>query len=104
MPKAATREAQNHLRAWRLFRHLSQEQLAEIVGTTGNVISLLESGDRGLSDKWLRRLAPALSTRPGFLLEFDPNSVELNFLQAASEIPPENRDQAIVILKTFTRR
>jgi len=66
----------NHLRAWREFRGLTQAQLAAVVGTEGSVISLLESGNRGLSDKWLRRLAPALNTTPGLLLGHSPNEVD----------------------------
>ena len=38
----------NFLRSWREHRGLTQGQLAEMVGTTGSVISLLESGARGL--------------------------------------------------------
>ncbi len=66
----------NYLRAWREHRGLTQAKLAEAVGTTGAVISLLESGERGLSDKWLRKLAPVLRTRPGHLLEVDPADVD----------------------------
>lgn len=51
---------------------MTQEQLAERVGTAGNVIGLIESGQRGLSDKWLRKLAPELGTTPGFLLDHSP--------------------------------
>lgn len=70
-----TDNRRNHLRAWREHRGLTQAQLAEIVGTEGSVISLLESGDRALSDKWLRRVAPALGTTPGILLDYDPNAL-----------------------------
>lgn len=66
----------NYLRAWREHRGLTQSQLAESIGTEGSVISLLESGDRGLSDKWLRRLAPPLGTTPGILLDFHPEAVD----------------------------
>ena len=62
----------NYLRAWREYRGLTQAQLAAMIGTEGSVISLLESGDRELSDKWLRRVAPALGTTPGFLLDYSP--------------------------------
>ena len=65
----------NHLRAWREFRGLSQSQLAELVDTNANMIGYLESGERGLSAKWLRRLAPALRTTPGMLLDHDPNDL-----------------------------
>jgi transcriptional regulator with XRE-family HTH domain len=91
----------NHLRAWREFRSLTQEELAEKVGTAGNVIGLLESGERGLSQKWLMKLAPALGTRPGFLLDFDPNDVNRELIEAATELPKETRAQALQILRTF---
>lgn len=89
------------LKEWREFRELSQEQLADSVGTTKGVISLIESGDRGLSDKWARRLAPALRTRPGWLLDHDPNSIPSDLLEVWSAIPVERQSQAIKVLETF---
>jgi transcriptional regulator with XRE-family HTH domain len=94
----------NYLRAWREHRGLTQARLAEAVGTTGAVISLLESGERGLSDKWLRKLAPVLGTRPGHLLEVDPEDADDDLLQIWEAIPEERRDQARDVLKTFARR
>lgn len=95
----------NYLRAWREYRRLTQEQLAASLEppTTGSVISLLEAGGRKLSPKWLRRLAPALGTTPGFLLDHDPNSLPTDFLDVISRIPDERRNQALAILETFTR-
>ena len=101
MPKRPSKEPANHLRAWREKRGLSQEALAQLVGTAGNVISLLESGDRALSDKWLRRLAPALGTTPGFLLDHNPNDIDAAFLEAALSVPKEQRQQVLRILETF---
>lgn len=80
---------------------MTQAKLAEAVGTTGAVISLLESGDRGLSDKWLRLLAPILGTRPGHLLEVDPADVSTDILDIWAEIPEERRQQARNVLATF---
>ncbi len=80
---------------------MTQAKLAEAVGTTGAVISLLESGDRGLSDKWLRVLAPVLGTRPGHLLEIDPADVSTDILDIWSDIPEERRQQARDVLATF---
>ena len=91
----------NHLRAWREHRGLTQAKLAEAVGTTGAVISLLESGDRGLSDKWLRKLAPVLGTRPGHLLEVEPADASTDVLEIWADIPEERRNQAIQVLQTF---
>lgn len=104
MPKKTTKEAANHLRAWREYRRLTQEQLAEAVGTAGNVIGLLESGERGLSHKWLLKLAPALGTTPGFLLDHSPYDLDTAFLDAALSVPKESREQALAILETFKKR
>lgn len=84
---------------------MTQEELADKVGTAGNVIGLLESGGRGLSHKWLLKLAPALGTTPGFLLDFDPHDIDRKFLEEALEVPRDKRPQAreiLRILKTGT--
>ena len=91
----------NHLRAWREHRRLTQTKLAEAVGTTGAVISLLESGERGLSDKWLRRLAPVLGTSSGHLLDVDPHDISTDILEIWAEIPEDRREQARDVLKAF---
>ena len=91
----------NFLRAWREYSGMTQAKLAEAIGTSGAVISLLESGDRGLSHKWLAKLAPVLGTRPGHLLELDPSDVSNDILDIWSEIPEERRDQAREVLRAF---
>ena len=91
----------NYLRAWREHRRLTQAKLADAVGTTGAVISLLESGERGLSDKWLRKLAPVLGTRPGHLLEVDPAQMDDDIFDIWADIPEDRREQARDVLKTF---
>lgn len=77
----------NHLRAWREHRGLTQSQLAAIIGTEGSVISLLESGTRGLSDKWLQRLAKALEVPPGLLLDVEPGAVDAAMLDLWARVP-----------------
>lgn len=99
-PKSAPK---NHLKAWRVLRRMTQEELGERVGTTKAVISNLETGARPLSDKWLYRLAPVLETTPGFLLDHDPNDLDAAFLDAAMAVPKERRAQALQILETFRR-
>jgi len=91
----------NFLRAWRDYRRMTQAQLAEAVDTTGAVISLLEAGHRGLSDKWLRKLAPVLGTTPGHLLDVDPNDVSSDILEIWAGVPEDNREQVLNIIKTF---
>ena len=94
-------EVTNNLRAWREFRGLTVGELAKKAGTTAQTITDLETGAIELSAKWLRTLAPALSTQPGFLLDIDPNETDPAFFDAARAIPKERRAQALEILKTF---
>lgn len=103
MARPSSKAAANHLRAWREFRHLTQEELADRVDTAGNVIGLLESGERGLSHKWLQRLAPALGTTPGMILDHDPNDLPTDVLDTWAAIPEENRAQALRVLESFKR-
>lgn len=82
---------------------MTQEQLAGDVGTTKAVISLLESGRRGLSDKWLRRLAIPLKTRPGWLLDHDPTDMPRDFLDIAQQLSGNDLEQASKILEIFVK-
>jgi len=93
----------NFLRDWRLFRRMTQDELAAAVDTTAAVISLLETGQRQLSAKWLRRLAPALRTTPGFLLDHHPEDLASDVLEIWAAIPDADRPQAMRILETFRR-
>lgn len=94
---------QNYLRAWREFRKMSQDELAAKLDTAKGVISLLENGKRPLSDKWLRRLAEVLETRPGHILDVDPNELDSDIVDIWTRIPERDREQAARILRTFTK-
>jgi transcriptional regulator with XRE-family HTH domain len=91
----------NYLRAWREFRRMTQEELASEVGTTGAVISLLEEGKRGLSAKWLRKLAPALHTTPGHLLDHDPTELPTDIFDIWAHIEERERPRALRALEIF---
>lgn len=91
----------NFLRDWRLHRKMTLEALADAVGTTAGVISHIESGERGLSAKWLRRLAPVLGTTPGRLLDFHPDDIEAEVTDIFAHMNPDQRRQAIRIVKAI---
>lgn len=93
----------NHLQAWRLYRKLTQAELAEKVETTQHQIAYLESGERGLSAKWLRRLAPALNTTPGMLLDHDPNELSADILDIWGSADLRQRRQLIDVAKAIVR-
>lgn len=93
----------NFLQAWRVFRGLTQAELAEKVGTNQNMIGYLESGERGLSAKWLRKLAPALQTTPGHLLDHDPNEMSADIFDIWMHADQRQRRQLADIAKTIVR-
>jgi transcriptional regulator with XRE-family HTH domain len=96
----------NNLRAWREHRGMTQEALAAAVGTTGAVISLLESGDRKLSTKWLHRLAPALGIQAGFLVDYDPRKLDsssLELIETVSAIADADKPTALRVLQGFRK-
>lgn len=95
---------ENHLRAWRKFRKLTQEQLAEKIGTSKAVIGHLETGRNGLSDKWLSKLAPALGTSPGHLLEHDPESLPTDILDIWRDVPLERREEGLELLRILSKK
>ena len=105
MAKKVKKQA-HYLRQWREFRGMTQEQLAAAVKppTKASVISLLESGDRGLSNKWLERLKGPLGTKKGFILDMDPFSMDTNILEIWGMIPEAEQDRARTILETFIKK
>lgn len=104
MAKRKTKKAANNLRAWREFRTLTQDELAALVGTNGSVISLLESGSRGLSLKWLQKLAVALKTKPGMILDHDPNDLDTSILEIWADVPDDLKPIARENLRNFAKK
>jgi transcriptional regulator with XRE-family HTH domain len=90
-----------NLRTWREYRNLTAGELAKKAGTSAQVIADLESGAAELSAKWLEKLAPALGTKPGFVLSLDPNETDPSIFDTFVAIPKEQRAQALEILRTF---
>jgi transcriptional regulator with XRE-family HTH domain len=93
----------NFLRQWRERAGMSQAELAEVVNTTSSVIHYLETGERALSAKWLRRLAPALDTTPGMILDHDPKDLEADILDIWSRADLREKRQISEIAKTLIK-
>lgn len=94
-------DAGNNLQAWREHRGMTQEELAEKVGTYSGQISLLENGKRQLSVKWLHRLADALKITPGWLLDHHPDDLDPDIYDLWGKIPTEQRLVARDVLLAF---
>lgn len=96
----------NFLREWRVFRGMTQQQLADAVGTNANMVQYLENGERGLSAKWLRRLAPVLDTTFGMILDHDPHNLDSDIIAiwatASNRVKRQITDVAKAIVRTGT--
>lgn len=91
------------LREWRKHSRMTQQELADAIGTTKSVISDLERGELQLSPKWLRRLAPVLKTQPGHILDHDPETLDSDIIDIWAHIDDRDREQAIRVLRSFVR-
>ena len=94
----------NHIREWREFRHLTQDELADAVGCSKASIGHWENGVREVAPKWLYPIAKALSTSPGYLLDHDPNDLPTAILDVWAEIPTDDRPRALEMLKVAFKK
>ena len=84
-----TSNLHEHLRAWRHYRRLTLEQLANEIGSKPNTISGWETGGRTVDLDDLRKIADVYGVHPAALLfapEGDPN---FEGMQKASRILSE---------------
>lgn len=93
----------NHLRAWMKFRKVKGAQLAEAIGITPGMVSDLVNSNRALSAKWLRRIAPALRTTPGLLLDHDPNDLDSDIIDIWVNADSSRRKQLTDVAKALVK-
>lgn len=98
-----TNAGPNHLAAWREFAGLSQEKLAELVGTSQGMIGHLETDRRQLTAKWLRRLAPVLGTTPGWLLDHDPKDIPRDIFDMWRQSDEGTRRQIVSVMAALVK-
>lgn len=82
---------------------MSQVELAEAIGTSHQIIGYLERGRTQLSAKWLRKLAPALRTTPGMLLDHDPHDLDTDLIEIWANADERQQRQITDIATTLTR-
>lgn len=88
----------NRLKEWRKHRSITQERLAEAVGTSHSTIQRIENGKIRLSDYWAMRLASALRCEPSELFagNVQPTSApiravpQISWVQATALSPEAN--------------
>jgi transcriptional regulator with XRE-family HTH domain len=93
----------HYLKEWRKHRKLTQEQLAEAIGTSKTQISELERFNIQLSPKWLRKLAPVLDVQQGHIIDHDPEALDTDIIDIWTRIPARDRANAAKALRGFIR-
>lgn len=94
----------NHLRAWMEFRGVTGADLAKAINVTPGMISDLANSNRQLSAKWLRRLAPALKTTPGLLLDHNPHDLDSDIIEIWINATSGERRQIKDVAKALVKR
>ena len=96
----------HYVAAWRKYRGLSQEQLAERIGKSRGLISQLESGTTAYTAETLHALADALSCEPWDLLNVDPTKEGqvVDIMDLLREATPEQKAEAVGFIKGLVRR
>jgi transcriptional regulator with XRE-family HTH domain len=89
-----------YLRQWRKSRHLTLEQLAFRIDTTGATISRLERGKQPYSQPMLEALAEALQCQPGDLIMRPPGAAD-RIMAVFSDMSPETQKQALAVVQAL---
>jgi len=91
----------HHLQAWRVYHGLTVAQLSKKSGISAQTIAGIECGEIDPGTKLLTKLADALNTTTGYLVDHLPEDADPNIFNTVSAIPKDRRSQALEILKTF---
>jgi transcriptional regulator with XRE-family HTH domain len=87
-------------KAWRKYRGLTQEQLAERIGIARSYLTKIERGDRRYDQPFLEAAAEALRCGPGDLITRDPTEPESLWSIWEGLTPPE-RVRAAAVLRAM---
>jgi transcriptional regulator with XRE-family HTH domain len=89
-----------HFKAWRKYRGLTQEQLAERIGIARSYLTKIERGDRRYDQPFLEAAAEALRSTPADLINRDPTDPDSIWSIWEGLTPPE-RVRAVAVLKAL---
>lgn len=97
-------KARHFIKAWRLHRGLTLNQLGERSGISTGNLSRIENGHQDYNERILERLAEALGTTPASLIMRNPNAPEAIWSLWDAAKPAEKRQieelARIVVKKT----
>lgn len=90
----------NYIRAWREYRRLSLEKVADRVGTSHSTLSRVERGLQPYNQLLLEALADALRCEPVDLLIRDPSDPD-GIWSIWEGLSPPQRRQAIAVISAI---
>lgn len=89
------------LKAWRQHTGMTQQELADRLGTSKSIISELESGHQRWNRDHLAEIGFALGIEPEDLLRRPETSPDLQLIW--QRIPESQRAHALAILETYAK-
>lgn len=92
----------HHIKEWRKFRQLTQEQLADRIGIDKSYLSKIENGKKRYDQPFLEAAAQALRCEPADLLIRNPLDPE-GIWSIWDQLEPTARRQVVEIAKTLKR-
>lgn len=81
------RRGRHFIREWRVFRKMSQQKLADRIGTSKTSISRIETNDQSYTQEILEAIAETLGTHPSILLAREPAEADALPAPAARREP-----------------
>lgn len=95
----------NNLKVLRKAAGLTQEQLADLLGTSAQLVSFYETGRRRLNQTTIDRLSRFFKVSPNDLLGFElEDGGESKILDIYRKLSDEDKQMAVSILQTLSAR
>lgn len=102
----ARRALRVYFKEWRQFRNLTQQQLADRLGTSKTRISMKERGEEGWDDRFLAALSDALGVYPPASLIMR-NPLEIDAVWSLQEhlqkAGPDARQRILSVVETLLK-
>jgi transcriptional regulator with XRE-family HTH domain len=96
-----------YFREWREFRGLTQEQVADRLGTSKSAVSKMERGQSRYNQSSLEAWANALSCEPSDLIARPPPSEgetdSGRLFHMIERAPPEERRRALAVIEAMLK-
>lgn len=105
VPKPEHRRSPTFIRAWRRYKELSQEELADRLEIDRTTLGRIEAGKVPYNQDFLERCALALGCEPADLIAVDPLRVEKprEVWDRLRHAPPHVQEQAAAVIEAILK-